>query len=60
MYTDPDELLPEHQHLLTVDKDEICRGKLATQRTWLVRMKAAKKTKTKVPEVLDEEDTEER
>ena len=58
MYTDPDKLLPEHQHLLMVDKDEICGGTLATQRTWLVRMRAAKKAKTKVTENLSEEDTE--
>ena len=43
MYTDPDELLPKHQYLLTVDKDEVCGGTLAGQRTWIVKMKAAKK-----------------
>ena len=31
MYTDPDELLPEHQYLLMVDKDEICWGILSEQ-----------------------------
>ena len=45
MHTDPDELLPEHQYLLTVDKDEVCGGTLSEQRTWIVRMKAAKKAK---------------
>ena len=43
MYTDPDELLPQHRHLLMVDKDELCGGTLSEQRTWIVRMKAAKK-----------------
>ena len=43
MYTDPDKLLPQHQHLLMVDKDELCGGTLSEQRMWIVRMKAAKK-----------------
>ena len=47
MHTDPDELLPQHQHLLTVDKDEVCGGTLAEQRTWIVRMKAARKAKVR-------------
>ena len=28
---------------LMVDKDELCGGTLSEQRTWIVRMKAAKK-----------------
>ena len=50
MYTDPDELLPQHQHLLLVDKDKVCRGTLSEQRTWIVKMKAAKRAMERLSE----------
>ena len=59
MYTDPDELLPQHQHLLMIDKDEVCGGTLSEQRTWIVRMKAAKRTTQRVSEDTNGEGGEE-
>ena len=47
MYTDRDKLLPQHQHLLMVDKDEMCGEMLSEQRAWIVRMKAAKRAEIK-------------
>ena len=60
MYMDPEELLPQHQYLLMVDKDEVCGGTLSEKRDWIVRMKSAKMAKIKTTEDEGGGDTEER
>ena len=59
MYTDPNKLLPEHQHLLMVNKDKMSGGTLSEQRTWIVRMKAAKRAMVKVTKGTNGDGTEE-
>ena len=56
MYTDPDQLLPEHHHLITIDKEKVYGGTLTEQRTWIVRMKAARKAWRKTTGDRDEVD----
>ena len=56
MYTDPDQLLPEHHHLIMIDKEKVCGGTLSEQRTWIVRMKSARKAWRKSTEGRNEAD----
>ena len=60
LYTDPDELLPQHQHLLLVlDKTKLTRGSLSDRQTWITRMEAAMSAKERLcREVMDLEGTE--
>ena len=48
MHTDPDELLPQHQHLLLVDPKKLEEGPLSNKQVWISRMEAAKLAKEKV------------
>jgi hypothetical protein len=50
MYTDPDELLPQHQHLLLMNPAELGEGPLADKQVWIVKMEAARLAKEKVDE----------
>ena len=50
MYTNPDELLPQHQHLLLMDPEELGEGPLANKQTWILKMEAARLAKEKVDE----------
>ena len=59
LYTDPDELLPQHQHLLLVDKRELTRSSLSDRQTWITRMEAAMSAKERLRrEVMDLEGDE--
>ena len=59
LYTDPDELLPQHQHLLLVDKSRLTRGSLSDRQTWITRVEAAMSAKERLcREVMDLEGTE--
>ena len=48
MHTDPDELLPQHQHLLLVDSTKLARGRLSDRQTWITRMEAAVSAKERL------------
>jgi hypothetical protein len=50
MYTNPDELLPQHQHLLLMNPAELGEGPLADKQVWIVKMEAARLAKEKVDE----------
>ena len=50
MYTDPDELLPQHQHLLMVDLAELGEGSRANKQVWISKMEATRLVKGKVNE----------
>ena len=52
MYTDPDELLAQHQHLLLVDPVVLGEGSLTDKRVWILRMEAAILAKEKVGETI--------
>ena len=41
MYTDPDELLPHHQHLLLVDPVDSGEGPLTNKQVWIPRVGVA-------------------
>ena len=58
MYTDPDELLPQHQHLLLVDKGELSEGTLSEQRVWIAKVDAARQAKEKVGRTRSNEDVQ--
>ena len=47
MYTDPDELLPQHQHLLMVDLSELGEGPLVNKQVWIPKMEVASLAKGK-------------
>ena len=53
LYTDPDELLPQHQHLLLVDPAKLGEGPLVNKQVWISKMEAAKSAKEKVDEEGD-------
>ena len=40
--TDPDDMLPQHQHMFMVDAEELGEGPLANKQVWILRMKAEK------------------
>ena len=50
MYTNPDELLPQHQYLLMVDPAELGEGPLANKQVWISKMEAERLAKEKVDE----------
>ena len=54
MYTDPDKLLPQHQHLLLVDKSSLADGRLHKQQAWITRVEAAKLAKQRACGGTDE------
>ena len=41
MYTDPDDLLLQHQHLLMVNVEDLGESPLANKQVWISRMEAA-------------------
>ena len=50
MYTNLDELLPKHGHLLMVDSTELGEGPLAEKQIWILKMEATKLAKEKLDE----------
>ena len=48
MYTDPDDLLPQHQHLRIVDAEELGERLLANKQVRTSRMEEVKLAKDKV------------
>ena len=50
MYTDPDELMPYHQHLLLVDPVKLGEGPFTDKWVWILRMELALLVKEKVGE----------
>ena len=54
MYTDPDDLLPQHQHLLLVDKSSLADGRLHKQQAWIMKVEAAKLAKQRACGGTDE------
>ena len=50
LYTDPDDLLPQHQHLLLVDPAKLGEGPLVNKQIWISNMEAAKAAKEKLGE----------
>ena len=45
MYTDPDKLLPQHQHLLLIDKEKLTESTLDERQTWVTKIEVAIKAK---------------
>ena len=50
MYTDPDELLPQHQHVLMVNPSELREGPLSNKQVWISKIEATRLAKEKVNE----------
>ena len=50
MYTDPDELFPQYQHLFMVDLSELEEGTLTNKQVWVLKMEAARLAKEKMDE----------
>ena len=50
MYTEPDEVLPQHQHLLMVNTAKLGEGPLANNQVWTTKMEAAILAKEKATE----------
>ena len=54
MYTDPDELLPQHQHPLVVSKERLEQAALSERQTWITRVEAAVSAKERLKRDIEE------
>ena len=50
MYTEPDELLPKHQHLLQEDSEALVEGSAQNRQYWIVSTESAIKAHEAVQE----------